>query len=122
MLLAEVVDASRSVAATSARSAKVTLIAQLLSAADVGEVEIAVSYLSGELRQRRTGVGWAALRDLPPAAATPQLTLADVDAAFGRIADAAGSGSQSRRAAELRQLFGAATAAEQQFLRALAMG
>ena len=51
-----------------------------------GEIEPGVAYLSGELRQRRTGVGWAALRELPPPALAPELGVAEVDAAFARIA------------------------------------
>ena len=35
------------------------------AAAGPGEVAVAVRYLAGELLQRRTGVGWASLRDLP---------------------------------------------------------
>jgi DNA ligase-1 len=122
MLLADVVEVSRAVAATAARSVKVRLIADLLRSTPVDEIPIAVSYLSGELRQRRTGVGWATLRGLTGAAPVAALTLTDVDAAFARVSEAAGTGSQARRAAELQQLFGAATEPEQQFLVALAIG
>ena len=49
------------------------------------EVDAAApAYLAGELRQRQTGVGYASLRDLPPPAAEPTLTVAEVDAAFAR--------------------------------------
>jgi DNA ligase-1 len=67
MLLADVVEVSRLVAATPSRSAKVAHIAGLLANPGLraDEIEIAVAYLSGDLRQRRTGVGWATLRDLP---------------------------------------------------------
>ncbi|MFI5101102.1 MAG: ATP-dependent DNA ligase, partial [Actinomycetes bacterium] len=85
MLLADVAAATAAVAATSARSQKVALLADCLRAADAGEVAVVVAYLSGELQQRRTGVGWASLRDLPAPAAGPasqQLTVLEVDAAF----------------------------------------
>ena len=60
---------SQAVGATSARLAKIDLLAGALRAAGPLEVPIAVGYLSGELPQRQIGVGWAALRDaLPPAA------------------------------------------------------
>ena len=59
---------SAAVTATRSRLAKVDAIAQCLSRAAPDEIPIVVSYLSGELRQRRTGVGWASLRDLPPPA------------------------------------------------------
>ena len=45
------------VAATSARSVKIALIADCLRDAEPDEVVAAVAYLSGELLQRRTGVG-----------------------------------------------------------------
>ena len=65
MLLAELVTTSAAVAATRSRLAKVAALADCLRRAAPGEIAIVVSYLSGELRQRRSGVGWAALRDLP---------------------------------------------------------
>jgi DNA ligase 1 len=122
VLLADLVAVSNSVAATSARSAKIQLIAGGLRAAGTDEAEIAASYLSGELRQRRTGVGWASLRDLPAPASQPQLTLADVDSAFDAIAADSGAGTTARRTTQLGVLFGAATAPEQAFLRALVTG
>jgi DNA ligase-1 len=132
MLFAELVDVSGAVAATRSRSAKIALVAGCLRSAHSGEVgdevEIAASFLSGELRQRRTGVGWAALRDArdlpgqntPPSDQT--LSLTAVDAAFARIADDGGPGSQARRAAELAVLFAAATEPERSFLIALVGG
>ena len=122
MLLSDVVAASRAVSATPARSSKVNTIAELLRAAESDDLAIVVAYLSGELRQRRTGVGWAALRDRPQPKAEPTLTLVDVDTAFERIAAASGVGSQAIRVNELTALFGAATHAEQQFLVALVAG
>lgn len=122
MLLAQLVDVSERIAATSARSGKVALIADVLRAACDDEIEIAVAYLSGELRQRRTGVGWATMRDLSGAVTEPQLQLVEVDAAFGDVAAVAGAGAQSRRTQLLGRLFARATASEQRFLRALIGG
>ncbi|WP_069387160.1 ATP-dependent DNA ligase [Cellulosimicrobium cellulans] len=137
MLLAEVAATSDAVAATRSRLAKRSAIASLLRrAADeavrsgpthaVGpaleEIEIAVAYLAGELRQRRTGLGWRSLRELPEPAAEPTLTLDDVDAAFARMAELSGPGSDTARAAEAAALFGAATEREQAFLRGLVTG
>jgi DNA ligase-1 len=123
MQLSELVEVSRQVAATSARSAKVLLIADALRRAGADEAELAASYLTGELRQRRTGVGWAALRDLGARPATEaSLDLGDVDATFERISVASGAGSAQARATELAALFGRATAAEQSFLVALVAG
>jgi len=132
VLLAELVAVSGAVATTRSRSAKIALVAGCLRSAHSGEVgdevEIAASFLAGELRQRRTGVGWAALRDArdlpgqntPPS--DPTLSLTAVDAAFARIADDGGPGSQARRAAELAVLFAAATEPERSFLIALVGG
>ena len=66
MLVAELVTTSAAVAATRSRLAKVAALADCLRRAAPDEIALVVSYLSGELRQRRSGVGWAALRDLPP--------------------------------------------------------
>ena len=65
VLLARVAATSAEVAATSARSAKVALIAACLREAEPAEVPPLVAYLSGDLPQRRTGVGWASLREAP---------------------------------------------------------
>ena len=78
MLLAEVAATSDAVAATRSRLAKRTAIADLLrrvaddAEAGSAEVEIAVAYLAGELRQRRTGLGWRWPRDLAATAAAPR--------------------------------------------------
>ena len=126
MLLIDVATASAEVGATSARLAKIARIADLLArAADEGDPElvaVVVSWLSGELPQRQIGVGWAALRALPAAAAEPSLTVTAVDAAFSEIGAVAGKGSQARRAELVANLFAAATDVEQTFLRRLLGG
>jgi len=66
VLLRELVQTSEAVAATSRRTAKITEIAALLRRADPGEVPVVVAFLSGELRQRQIGVGYASLGDLFP--------------------------------------------------------
>jgi len=122
VLLAELTDVSRAVAATRARLAKIETLAGALRSAQTGEVPIAVAYLSGELPQRQIGVGWAALRDAPPAAAEPSLTLTDVDEAFTRIGALAGKGSAGERRQLIGDLMGEATADEQHFLVRLLSG
>ena len=122
MLLAELAEVSRAVAATPARLAKIDALATALRSATPEEAPIAVAYLSGELPQRQIGVGWAALRDAPPPAAGPSLTLADVDAAFTRIGALAGKGSTGERRRLTGELLGAATADEQYFLVRLLSG
>lgn len=93
---------SAAVAATSGRRAKVELLAGALRALDPAEVSAGAGWLAGELRQRQTGVGYASLRDLPPPAAEPTLTVADVDAAIDEIAAVRGAGSQARPGAARR--------------------
>ncbi len=128
MLLADVVNTSAEVGAQSSRLAKVTRIAHLLSGAArdndgaAHQIAVIVSWLSGELPQRQIGVGWAALRSLPEPALAPVLTVTGVDAAFTAIGATGGKGSQVRRAALVSDLFGAATDAEQTFLRRLLGG
>lgn len=121
MLLADLVATSNAVAATSSRVAKRDRIAELLTCAD-GEVALAVDYLTARPRQRRTGVGWRSLDNLPAPSPTGSLSLADVDSAFDALAAVAGSGSQARRRQIIDDLFAAATAEEQAFLRALLFG
>ena len=115
-------DASEAVAATSSRLAKIEVLATALHDAGPAEVTIAVAYLSGELPQRQIGVGWATLRQAPPPAGTPTLTLTEVDAAFTAIGAASGKGSQAARKQLVDTLFGRATAPEQAFLRRLLSG
>ncbi|SIR68520.1 ATP-dependent DNA ligase [Micromonospora avicenniae] len=113
---------SAAVAATSGRRAKVELLAGALRALDPPEVPAGAGWLAGELRQRQTGVGYASLRDLPPPAAEPTLTVAAVDAEIDRIAAVHGPGSQARRRALLGALYAAATAEEQRLLTGLFSG
>ncbi|MGH3727376.1 MAG: ATP-dependent DNA ligase [Micromonosporaceae bacterium] len=122
MLLAELVATSASVAATRSRRTKVDLLAGCLRRADPGEVVPTVAYLSGELRQRQIGVGWASLRELPPPATTPTLTVDALDTALEQIGQTRGAGSQAARGEQLTRLFGAATADEQRYLRGLLTG
>ncbi|WP_077100057.1 ATP-dependent DNA ligase [Mycobacterium terramassiliense] len=119
MRLLDVASTSLNVGGTSSRLTKVAHIADLLrrAAADPQAVAIIVSWLSGELRQRQIGVGWASLRSRPPPAPEhPTLTVAGVDAAFSEIGAVSGKGSQARRAELLNALFAAATETEQAFL------
>jgi DNA ligase-1 len=122
MLFADLASASLAVAETRSRTRKAELLGEALRRLAPGEIEAGVAYLSGELRQRRTGVGWASLRDLPAPAGEPALQVGDVDAALERIAALSGAGSQAARRAAILELFGRATAAEQTFLAALVSG
>jgi DNA ligase-1 len=121
--LFDLVRASARVAEVSARRAKTEFLAELLRALAPDEVEIAVSWLAGEPRQGRIGVGYAAVRELrvEPAFA-PTLSLREVDAGLGEIAGASGRGSAAQRAQLLGALFARATLDEQRFLVRLLIG
>ncbi len=123
MLLDEIARVSAEVAAASARTEKTRLLAECLRRGGAGEHLVAVAYLSGELPQGSIGVGWAALRELPPPAGPPPtLELLEVHEAVSRIAAVSGRGSQAIRRAELVKLFARATESEQRFLAALLLG
>lgn len=144
MLLARLVDAWKQMSATRSRNAKRDIIAGVLSeaaddrssgappatrpdaaagnAAAFTDLEIIVYYLSGTLRQRRTGIGQRTLADVPAPANQSRLTVQQVDAALAEIAELSGPGSAADRARCVARLFGAATDEEQDLLRGLIFG
>ena len=98
MLLAEIVATWEQVRGTRSRLAKIDLLATLLGGLAAAEVPTAVSYLAGDLRLGRIGVGWATLRDArPEPAAAASLTIEGVEAALGLVAGLSGPGSGTRR-------------------------
>lgn len=123
MLLAELVETSNRIANTSKRLEKTDLLAGLLKRLAPEEVEIAVAFLSGGARQGRIGIGHATLRNADgPAAATPSLTLAEVDRTLDELARVQGRGSEQRKRELLNGLLARGTADEQHFLVRLLMG
>ena len=90
VLFATLAATSADVAATRSRLVKRALIATAIRAAEPLEIALVVTYLSGTLRQRRTGVGWASLTSIPSPAAESTLTVRDVDAAFEALPPWAG--------------------------------
>lgn len=123
MRLANVVETSARVAATSKRNEKIQLLADLLRQLTPDETEVVVSFLSGVTRQGRSGVGFAAVRDShTPPAETATLELLDVDRALSALAQVKGRGSEQQRRDRLQALLSYATAPEQQFLRELLLG
>ncbi|HKG65482.1 MAG TPA: ATP-dependent DNA ligase [Solirubrobacteraceae bacterium] len=122
MRLRELTDVSAAVAATRSRKAKTEAIGALLAGAAPDEVAAAVAFLSGRLTQRQIGVGWAQLREPPPPADEPSLTVGEVDAAFEAIGAISGPGSQATRRDALQALLGRADEDEQQFLTRLLIG
>ena len=124
MLLADLVATSRRVAETRSRSEKTGALADLLRRLSPEEIDIAVAFLSGHLRQGRIGIGGAAVRNALPgtAAVEPSLGLGEVDAAFERIASVSGAGSTAERGRLLSGLLARATRDEQDFLVRLIYG
>ena len=134
MLLDDVVRTSAAVAATSARLAKISLIADLLTRVPPTEIAVAASFLSGDLTQRQIGVGYAALTDLmggygatavptlPAPVQQAGLTLAETDKILGEIGVLAGQGSQAERRRLLGGLLARATESERGFLVRLLAG
>ena len=122
-LFAAVVDASSRVTATSSRSAKIAVLAELLRSLAPAEVPIVVGFLSGVPRQGRVGIGYATVYRLETgAAAEPSLSVGEVDVAISDIEAATGSGSTTVRRRILDALFSRATEPEADFLRRLLTG
>ncbi len=136
MLLNEIVLVSAQVARVPGRRAKIDLIAGLLRHAAPEEVPVAVAFLSGELRQRQIGVGYAALGDLlgfrgetagavaatASPAAEPTVTIAEADETFAVIGRVSGAGAQAERRRLLAGLLQRATEEERSFLVQLLSG
>lgn len=123
-LLAVIVDTSTKIAATSSRLAKVRELAACLRAFAPEEIIIGVAYLSGETQQGKFGIGYATLKaaGAEASASEPMLSVLEVDQRLTEIAGIRGSGSTSRRADALRELFTRATEAERHFLMRLLIG
>jgi DNA ligase 1 len=120
---ADVVETSRLVADTSARSRKVTILAELLRRLEPGEVPIVVGFLSGVPRQGRIGVGYASVYGTQARpAASASLTVREVDEGISEIEAATGSGSTAERRQLLDALLARATVEEADFLRHLLTG
>ncbi|MBB4984089.1 MULTISPECIES: ATP-dependent DNA ligase [Streptomyces] len=126
MLLARVAEVSREVAAASARSRKIALLAELFAEAGSDESPLVIAYLSGRLPQGRIGVGWSILKDvIPPAvppADRPALTLGQVDETMAELAAVSGAGVRAERTRLVHQLISAATLDEQELLVRLLAG
>ncbi|MBV9603604.1 MAG: ATP-dependent DNA ligase [Solirubrobacterales bacterium] len=122
-VFADVVEASRLVADTSARSRKIATLAELLRTLESDEVPIVVGWLSGVPRQGRIGIGYASVYGSDvPAADAPSLSVLEVDRAIDEIEASTGSGSVTRRRQLLDGVLSRATAAEADFVRRLLTG
>ena len=122
-LLRELVDASERVGSTSSRRTKVAEIVTLLRALQPDEIDIGVAYLAGELRQRRTGIGYSLIQSAQTApACSSSVELHTVDRTVQAVTDASGRGSVGQRTRLLTELFAACTEREQSFVARLLLG
>ena len=124
MKLDDLVLTSKLVADTSSRLEKLALLAVFLERLAPDEIPIAVGFLTGWPRQGKLGVGWASVAEARPVASatTPALTLDEVDRAFTELQGVRGKRSATERKRLLGDLLARATADEQSFLGALAIG
>lgn len=115
--LSELAAASTRLAATSSRSAKRAIVADVVKQLGPTEIPVVVGVLTGRPRQGRIGVGWATLRlaDVP-AAATSRLTVMDLDRAIDRLVALSGDGSVAGRRATLVAFMEQASRAEQELV------
>ena len=114
----ELVRVSDQVAATASRLAKIRALADFLRPLAGEEIEIALPYLSGDIRQGKLAVGYGGLQAARAGGASaPSLALRDVDAAFAALKQVKGKGAAKRR-----ELFARATPEEQDFLVRLVVG
>jgi DNA ligase 1 len=121
--LAEVVAASRRVAATSSRSQKVAILAELLGRLEPGEIAPAVGFLTGVPRQGRVGVGYRTIYAIErPPAPEPSITIQDLDRAIATVQGVTGAGSAAGREEVLGDLLGRATEPEADFVKRLFTG
>jgi DNA ligase-1 len=111
------------VTATSSRSLKVAILAELLRRLEPAEVPVAVGVLAGAPRQGRVGVGYSTIYGVErEPAAEPTLTLEELDRTITAVQEATGSGSAGRRRHILGELLGRATADEAGFIKRLFTG
>jgi DNA ligase-1 len=141
MLLADVARTSNQVATTASRLSKVSLIARLLQqcaeqvvrgTTPADEIALATSYLSGSIRQRRTGIELSSLSELSSMPGRPQLsgspaqeavvTLSELDSVMQQASEQAGAGSSRARAGLVLDLVGRLTVQEREFVMRLLRG
>src|SRR5262245_13182888 len=100
MLFSELAATSERVAATSKKTEKVALIAETVRRIPEDELDAGIRFLAGQLRQKKLGVGWAAIQNTfdAGAAAEAALSIGEVDRTLEEIAKSAGAGSTKKKA------------------------
>src|SRR5438132_35426 len=122
-MISDVVRTSTQVSGTPSRLAKLRELADCLGRLEPGEIRVAIPDRSGEIRQGKLSLGHASLQSARAAPApAPTLTVPEVDRDFDELKAIKGKGAAARREKRLAQLFGRATAEEQDFLARLIVG
>src|SRR4030067_1967066 len=118
MRLQQLVETSNRVAKDSSRLRIIEYLSECLKKLPPDEIEIGIAYLSGEIRQGKIGVGYSSIRKImaDTASSEPGLTLKEIDSDFLNLANAKGSGSNTRKLEILREMMRRATRNEQDFL------
>jgi DNA ligase-1 len=131
LTLREVAAASRDVAATPAKRAKIARLAELFRAADDRELPAVTALLAGTPRQGRIGVGWALLSaaaaaiDLDatgPSTAGGTLTVLQLDQLLDELIPLTGGGSVAVRTTRLATFLRHADGSEADLVRQLLLG
>ncbi len=123
MLLADVVETSRRITATTKRLEKIDLLVSLLKRLTPDEIEVVVAFLSGTTRQGRIGIGYATLQAAVTGPSTkPSIEILDIDRTLDQLTTVRGTGSEARKRDFLQRLFTRATTEEQKFLSGLLVG
>jgi DNA ligase-1 len=111
------------VSATSSRSRKAEILAELLRRLDPNEVALAVGFLAGLPRQGRVGIGYSTIYDIERAPAVEaSLTIEQLDRAITDVQRMTGSGSAARRRQILGDLLELTTEQEADFVKRLLTG
>ncbi len=124
VILADIVAASRDVAATRSRTKKIARFAEVLQQLSLEELPAAVGFLCGELRQGRLGLGYRALANVraEPEPERSEVSVLELDAVFQALQDLSGKGVASERERLLGALFARLDAEERDFVTRLILG
>jgi DNA ligase 1 len=131
MLLADVARTSEQVSGTRSRFSKVSLIADLLrqcalevvdGTTPAAEIGLATRYLSGSLRQRRTGTELSSLSETPAPPDRGIVTLSEFDTMMQHASELVGTGSSRVRTDLFLGLAARLSAPERLFVLGLLRG
>src|SRR5215217_7138121 len=107
MQLARLVDIVSHVRATTKKTEKTRLLADLLRQTRDRDTELAALYLTGSMPQGKIGIGWSVIRKALSESQPmgEAVTLVDVDQTVQELATEHGTGSTERKVRALGRLF-----------------